>query len=192
MPLDVELSVLTAGGLLEPRADWTESAEKYMSIALQRYQDTRGAQLVKYHQPEGEDLFEQKLIEIERLHSVVGQAILTHEYNNQLKLPSKGEAFDWTLGADVSALKDKYKADYALFLFVRDSYSSAGRIFMQLFAAALGVGIAGGQQLGFASLVDLNTGKISWFNRLFSGVGDIRTQESAEQTVALLLEGLPE
>src|SRR5574337_268961 len=34
MPLDVELSELTAGGMLEPRADWTEQAKTHVRAAL--------------------------------------------------------------------------------------------------------------------------------------------------------------
>jgi hypothetical protein len=191
MPIDVELSVLTAGGLLEPRSDWTEAAEKHMETALEKYQTDRGAKLVSFDSDKNKD-FEPMIAEIERLHSAVGISILTHEYIPALKLPSKAEKFDWTLGNDVSVLKDQYDADYALFVFVRDSYSSSERIALTVVAALLGVGIQNGQQIGFASLVDLNTGKVSWFNRLFSATGDLRTAESAAETVDTLLAGLPQ
>ena len=62
---------------------------------------------------------------------------------------------------------------------------------MQLAAAALGVGLVGGQQIGFASLVDLTTGEVVWFNHLHSTAGDLRTSEPAKKTVALLMSGLP-
>ena len=50
----------------------------------------------------------------------------------------------------------------------------------------------GGEQHGFASLVDLRSGDIVWFNRLLSVVGDLRTEEPAAKTVSQLLEGLPQ
>ncbi len=191
MPIDVELSVLTAGGVLEPRSDWTEAAMQHMKVALNKYQTDRGAKLIPYEQVDSQDLAP-VIAEIERLHSAVGVSILTHEYIPALKLPSKGESFDWSLGSDVAVLKEKYDADYALFVFVRDSYSSSGRVALTVVAALLGVGIANGQQVGFASLVDLDTGKVSWFNRLYSATGDLRTEEPAAETVQALLAGLPQ
>jgi hypothetical protein len=191
MPIDVELSVLTAGGVLEPRSDWTEAAMKHMKTALSKYQTDRGAKLINFEIGDQQEVAP-LIAEIERLHSAVGISILTHEFVPALKLPSKDESFDWSLGTDVTVLKEKYDADYALFVFVRDSYSSSGRVALTVVAALLGVGIANGQQVGFASLVDLDTGKVSWFNRLFSTTGDLRTEEPAAETVKTLLAGLPQ
>jgi len=74
---------------------------------------------------------------------------------------------------------------------VRDSYVSAGRAAVIGAAAIFGVGIPGGRQVGFASLVDLRTGNIVWFNRLISGTGDLRTEAPAQSTVDNLIKGLP-
>lgn len=191
MPIDVELSVLTAGGMLEPRADWTEAAQKHMRQALKNYQLQRGGKLVQLDNAEQEDLGK-FIADIERLHSAVGTSILIHEFNAQFKLPTKADKFEWTLGTGIAELQQYQQADYALFLFVRDSYSSSGRILLTIAASLLGVGVANGQQIGFASLVDLNTGEVTWFNRLFSTTGDLRTLESAEKTISTLLDGLPQ
>ena len=91
----------------------------------------------------------------------------------------------------MALLRDKYGSDYALFVFLRDSYVSAGRVAVQIFAAAFGVGISGGTQVGFASLVDLKTGDVVWFNRLVSTSGDLRTADAAEKTISGLLENFP-
>ena len=40
----------------------------------------------------------------------------------------------------------------------------------------------GGQQVGFASLVDLNSGQVVWFNRLARETGDLRTADEAAET----------
>jgi hypothetical protein len=50
--------------------------------------------------------------------------------------------------------------------------------------------VSGGQQIAFASLVDLKTGKVVWFNVLSSTVGDIRTPEGANEMVGKLLQSL--
>lgn len=190
MPLDVELSVLTAGGMLEPRADWTEDAKHFMIDALKEEETTRHIRIVLSESSAKAEPIDKKITEIERLHRAVGQAIQVHQY--LIKLPTKKDKFSWTLGPEASVIKEKYDADYALFIYVRDSYASAGRVLAQLAAAALGVGISGGQQIGFTSLVDLHTGNIVWFNYLQSEVGDLRKPESASKTVALLLKGFPE
>lgn len=190
MPLDVQLSILTAGGTLEPQADWTRDAKDNMISALQRLGRVRNNDFIVYQEPAQLDATARKILEIERLHRAVGQSILFHKY--LVPLPTKKSAFDWTLGPEVSVLHDQTGADYALFIHVEDSYSSKGRIFMQLAAAALGIGLQGGQQAGFTSLVDLHSGNIVWFNFINNPAGDLRTPKPAEKTVQLLLKGLPE
>ena len=44
MPIDVELFSLSAGGVQEPRADWTQSAQKFMAQALIKMKESMGLQ----------------------------------------------------------------------------------------------------------------------------------------------------
>jgi len=57
MPPDVQLSELTVGGLLEPKADWTEQGRQHVFAALERHLQTKKATVVPYQQPAngGED-----------------------------------------------------------------------------------------------------------------------------------------
>lgn len=188
MPLDVELSVLTATGLTEPNAEWTENATAHMKKAINDIIVTRKANATMLDELSGEhDATE---IQLEKLHQYVGSNILVHHLG-PVKLPSKKTTFDWSLGTDAQTIKTKTGADYALFVFMRDSYASAGRVAMQVGMALLGVGVQGGTQFGFASLVDLNSGDIVWFNRLISTTGDLREEKPAVKTVKELLESLP-
>ena len=190
VPVDVELSEVTAGGLQEPKADWTETARQHIGPVLRAEHDQRGNHLVEMIEADGDpdrDIHHQ----IVKLHSLVGRSILLHQYIPQLQLPAKNGQFDWSLGPSVQALRRKYDADYALFVYIRDSYASAGRVAMILVEAMLGVGMPGGAQVGFASLVDLNTGDVVWFNRLARPGGDLRTAEAAQETMKVLLTGLP-
>jgi hypothetical protein len=191
MPPDVQLSELTAGGLLEPKADWTERAREHVAAALEQHLQTKGATVVAYEAPAsgGED--DAADMQLVKLHDAVGGAILVHKYLPVLALPTKGDRFDWTLGRGVKQLQARTGADYAVFVFFRDSYASAGRVALIVGAAILGVGVPGGQQVGFASLVDLRTGDIVWFNRLFNPAGDLRTAEPAGKAVQSLLVQLP-
>ena len=190
MPIGVTLSILTAGGVLEPQAEWTKNAEKNINYAMKIIDRNRNSSFVKYQQPEETSSYYKTIIEHERLHRAIGQAILFNKY--QFPLPTKKDVFDWTLGSGTKAIKEYTNANYALFIYLKDSYSSGGRVLVQIFAALLGVGVSGGQQAGFASLVDLSSGDVVWFNYLSSTAGDLRTEEPALKTVELLLKDLPD
>jgi hypothetical protein len=187
MPLDVELSELTAGGLPAPKAEWTETALTHMRAALQAEAKKRDVVLVDYHPEQGSGEDQAAGQELEKLHRAVGGAVLVHQYLAGQALPSKKGKFDWSLGPSVAAISRSHEADYAMFVFVRDSYASAGRVAAIMIGAMLGVGIPGGSQVGFASVVDLKTGDIVWFNRLIRTVGDLRTPEAATETVQALV-----
>ncbi|MEM7541369.1 MAG: hypothetical protein AAF384_07245 [Pseudomonadota bacterium] len=190
MPIDVQLSLLTASGVEEPKAEWTKSAEQYMRSALKDPTVANGINFVDYVQPEKGDADFDALNDLEKLHGAVGEAILLHKYI--VPLQSKKDKFDWSLGTTAQKLKARTDANYALFLYARDSYSSAGRVAVQVIAAALtGYMPAGGSQVGFASLVDLTNGDIVWFNHLNRAGGDLRTAEPAKKSVEMLLTGMP-
>ena len=103
----------------------------------------------------------------------------------------KENNFEWTLGQRTTRLKEEYGAQYGLFVYMRDSYASAGRVGLMVGMAVLGVGIPLGQQVGFASLVDLQTGDIVWFNRMVAGAGDLRELGLARDSVQNLLDDFP-
>jgi len=191
MPLDVELSQITAGGLGEPHAEWTEAARRHMMTALQQEAASRHLALTEYEAERGSAEDQETSRDLVKLHRAVGGAILLHQYVPQFHLPSKEGRFDWSLGPAVAAIARAHDADYALFLFVRDSYATAGRVAVIVVAALVGVGVPGGSQVGFGSLVDLRSGDIVWFNRLVRQTGDLRTPAAAAETVKILLEEMP-
>jgi hypothetical protein len=78
-----------------------------------------------------------------------------------------------------------------LFTWVRDSYASAERVAMMVGLALLGVGVGGGAQVGYASLVDLESGQVLWFNQLRRASGDLREAAKATESVEALLTGFP-
>jgi hypothetical protein len=187
---DIELSELTAGGLSEPNAEWTRRARSNVNIALDQIMERSRATLVRYET--GDDASEDEgLTQLIKLHEAVGNTILLHKYNEALALPTKKNKFDWSLGPDVRQLREFYDADYALFVYFRDSFASAGRVAMMVVGAVFGVGVQGGVQVGFASLVDLNSGDVIWFNRLVSGAGDLREPNAALSATEDLLDEFP-
>ncbi|MBI2293220.1 MAG: hypothetical protein HYU73_23420 [Betaproteobacteria bacterium] len=88
-------------------------------------------------------------------------------------------------------IKEKTGADYALFSWIRDSYASGERVATMVVLALFGIGVPGGSQVGYASLVDLNTGRILWFNRLLRASGDLREADKAVETLDTLLNNFP-
>jgi len=188
---DIILFELTAGGLEEPRADWTEAAKVNVGKKLAESLRKTGDKLIP-HQPSVNAPDRMRTQEqILKLHEVVGQTVLIHKYIPYYELPTKQGCFDWGLGECAKTLREDTGADYALFVYLRDSYTSPGRAALMVAAALFRVGIQGGVQLGFASLVDLQTGQIVWFNRLVSPVGDLRTPEAAEKAIQELLANNP-
>lgn len=191
MPADIELSELSAGGISFPKAEWTEAANQHVTAALDEFLRERNAELVAYaHPTEGSEMA-RRHTQLIKLHGAVGNTVLIHKFMPPLALPTKEDKFDWTLGKGARALRDAHDADYALFVFIRDSYSSGGRVMVIMIGALLGVGVPGGVQVGFASLVDLETGDVVWFNRLISETGDLRTPEPARRAVDNLLADFP-
>jgi len=192
MPADVRLSLLTTGGLQEPNAEWTEKGRQNVIAALKEELTERNIKVVPYGDdsdagyqiaPEDEQLV--------KLHEEVGNTIMLHKYVPGFALPTKKDRFDWTLGTGVQQLRDRRGTDYALFIHAEDSFSSEGRAALKFALALLGAHIQGGRQVAFASLVDLQSGDVVWFNVLQSGVGDLRDPKLARQTISTLFDSSP-
>lgn len=188
MPPDIRYYLLTAGGVTEPNVEWTEAARTNFTEATLAYARGIGTDLTIIDPDNiGEIEFQ-----YERLHSAVGYTILSNHFG-MMKLPSKanGEVFDWSLGPGVSAIGEQYNADYALFVYYRDYQASSGRIAFAILAAAAGAGVSTGSEHGFASLVDLRTGDIVWFNVVGAGSGELRDQNGAAAAVNTLFRDIP-
>ncbi|MGV6801846.1 MAG: hypothetical protein ACWA5L_07985 [bacterium] len=185
---DVQLSLLTAAGLAEPRADWTETGQKNILAEIEAELSKSGHKL-RVHEV---DVNDARQVQIVKLHEAVGATILLHRYY-QVPLPSKKDQFDWSLGPGVQEMATAEDADYALFLFARGSYATAGRQALAVGVAVLaGAYVDTGGQAAYASLVDLNTGDIVWFNVATTSAGtDMRKPEGAKALVKAILKDNP-
>jgi hypothetical protein len=186
-PIDVELYSISAGGVPEPRADWTTAAQGHMKRELGRLRERYKGETIELDERSADDFGE-----LLALHSAVARAINIHHVSGgPWALPTKGGKLDWTFGDAMKPLQEKTGARYALFVWVRDSYTSGERAAAIALAAVFGVGLGGGFQQGYASLVDLETGRVLWFNRLARASGDLREPARAAETVEALLTGFP-
>jgi hypothetical protein len=203
LPLDVELSRMTAAGLLEPRAQWTRAAERHLRGALRDELARRGAQLIDYQPPVGDAERERTHRHALQLHAAVLESVLVHALglgydpesgraaalSRSHALPTLHGRFDFSIGPEAGALADREKADYALFVHVRDSYTSPER--GAVVAALALLGESGGQLTALVSLVDLATGDLLWVRYLSSSAGDLREADPARRVVRALLRELP-
>ncbi len=189
---DVQVGSISTGGLFEARADWTEQARTNLLRALAEQQAGRGGRTRIMETRDAVKGVDPEIVaDLERLHNAVGNSIVLHKYVGA-RLPTKRRGIDWTLGEEAVRFGRATGMDYALFLYAQDSFASSGRIAMQVLGlAGCFVGfcapVGGGSQTAFASLVDLKTGDVVWFNVLQSQQGDIRTPEGSAQMVERLL-----
>jgi hypothetical protein len=198
---DVTVGSLTTGGMVEPRADWTEQARASIVQALKAQQAARGGNItIIEHRNALPGVSEQELADVERLNFAVDQSIVLHKYLGDYLPTKRGKGLDWTLGQQAVRLGQKTGYDYALFLHAEDQVASGGRIALGVLGLAgcfigfCAPNIGGASQLDYASLVDLKTGEVVWFNVVQAGsqvpgikFGDLRTPQGATQMVERLL-----
>jgi hypothetical protein len=187
MPIDVELFSISAGGVPEPRADWTAQALRHMTAAIQARQQAAKVSVVELPAAQADEFGE-----LIGLHAAVARSIALHQFGGTIwALPTKAGKLDWSFGDAMRPLREASGARYAFFVWVRDSYASPERIAAMAVMAVLGIGLTGGVQTGYASLVDLDTGQVLWFNQLARASGDLREAAPARESIDALLAGFP-
>ncbi|MEO5772870.1 MAG: hypothetical protein ABIQ32_01955 [Sphingomicrobium sp.] len=197
---DVQVSSLTTGGMQEARADWTEQARTNIISALRAQQAERGGKVqVLARRNELRGVSEEQVADLERLHQAVGSSIALHKYMGAYLPTKRRKGLEYTLGEDAVALGRKTGFDYALFMHAEDNIASTGRIALQVIGTAgCLIGICapsgGSNEFAYASLVDLRTGEVVWFNVVQTGsqlpgvkFGDIRNPQGAATMVERLV-----
>lgn len=194
IPPEVECGEVGAGGLVTPRADWTEQAVRNVTTALEQ---KLGARRIRVERLDEASLSPAERAAYERfapLARTVGLSIFQFQ-----DLPGRAGRFDWTVGETGKPLRAARGADHALLVYLRDTHASAEAIALNVVsigvAAAFGVParIVTGAQVGFAHLIELESGRVVWFNRLgtIAPDADLRVPGSAEQSVDALLTACP-
>ncbi len=190
MPLDIQVSLQTATDLKEPRADWTEAARGNITAGLTAALSERQLALKQYRTPRNSRTA-RRHDQLMKLHSEVGGAIWFYHYGDFYMLPTKKGRMDWTLGDEAKKLGRNQGAELSLFVVMRESYGTAGRKARAVASQIFGGGTTSDERFAFASLVDLRTGEVVWFNILYSDGGDVREAEPARKVVDQLLSGFP-
>lgn len=193
LPADVQLFSISAGSVTEPRADWSDTARAHLRKAVLEMVANAGYEQVMLPEATIDEFGEQL-----SLQSAVSRAIVTHHIvADRWALPTKQGRLDWTVGDAMQPLAAASGARYALFIRVRDSYASTERKATMAALALLGaftgvVVVPGmGQQNAQASLIDLDSGRVLWFNNVSRGSGDLREEQAGLESVAALMAGFP-
>lgn len=195
MPLDIQFSELDVTGRLVPKANWTDHAKRDIRMPLREMARDRNLELLRYDDSYDPDT---KPIEIQliKLHEAIRSTIL----QQGSYLPTKKDNFYWTLGSKANILRNRYDADYALFIFIRCNYPSRVRLVYKFFSKILG--LLGNQtsgindysdvkQFGLISLVDLHSGQIIWQDQTNFTLWDLRVSSNAEKIVTNLTATMP-
>lgn len=208
---DVHVGSLKVGGLDEPNVEWTEAARSNIQASLEAAPEFRDAHITFLDEFDGDQAA--LLAEYRGMFELVSGAMFTHVVAGGQELPTKqytlkpkrGKSrdvpstmtrIDWTLGDGAARLKDITGSDYAMFIFTHDSYGDSGRKTAQaigMLGCLVGacVIVPAGIHIGYAGLVDLNTGNILWFNTDLAMGGDVREADGAQERVGQLLAGFP-
>ena len=191
LPLDIELYEISIGDVPIIKVDWINTATKFTEEILNEKFESRNAILVKYTPPNDKEK-ENQIIQLVKLNGLVTDSIHLHENNPQFKLPAK-EAFEWDIGDKISLLNEFYDTDYALFINIRSYYSTSGREILAILVGAItGYWMITRTQRAYGTLVDLKSGKIQWYNRLYMEFGDMRNKKGMEQAADYILKSFPE
>ena len=193
MPLDIELSELSAGGQLEPKAEWTVKATEAFTSAIRSTLKKKNAELIVATIPTQDPDKAHTYYQLMKLNDVLARTVMTHHFNTHLQLPTKNGELDWNLGPDIQVLREDYQADYALFIDIQDVYVSKARVGLVVLAAGLQLNPflllnVPGFQEGYISLVNLENGDLVWFSPFSRRTGDLRDHESALDVADDLLE----
>ncbi len=194
LPADVQLSSISGGGVTEPRADWSIAARAHLRKAVEQKLLKAGFELVELPESAIDEFGEQL-----SLQSALSRSIMIHHVGaGRLALPTKQGKLDWTVGDAMQPLATRSGARYGFFVQVRDSYASGERkaaaVGMVLLGAVTGFVVVPGMgwQNAQASLVDLQSGQVLWFNAISRGSGDLRDEASGIESVNALLAGFPQ
>lgn len=189
-PPDVEVYEIATGGVSELRDDWTKQVDAHLRTELQAKTKFKPAPGIDQLNPAAQ----QELAEVASLLRAISLNQFMALFGPAELLPGQ-RPLDYNVGR-IDTLADACGSDALLFVFVRDSYATAGRkalaVLGVLTGAVTGIVIMPelGTTVGTAALVQRD-GTVVWFNSHGAASGDLREREGASATTQSLLTGLP-
>ena len=180
----VAIHQMAMGGIIELKADWTETGTKNLNQALEEiFQEKNIAVKILKNPPGQNNANKQKF----QLIQAVGKSIYSHYYLKHL--PSK-KKFNWSIGKTLDGFDDQFDPDYILYVSIEATLATGERQALGLVTALFfGVHIPTGHSTGIAYLVETKTGDIVWHNRTYGGA--MRELKWAKITLRNVLSDFP-
>ena len=172
LPPDVLINVKTAGGTVEPRADWTETVSMKLGDALQQHLYENGVRFVEY----GPQLLDQD-VGVIRQTNVLLDAIELSQLRNTI-----GGGREYRLGEDETSRLREFGTDYALLVVLRANRASGGRQAVAILAAIGGVAVETSSATFRSALIDMRNGHIKWANFDIAALADIGDPVDSDAT----------
>jgi hypothetical protein len=186
---DVQVGSIGASGITSPNAEWTADGRKNLLAALEADQAKFGRKVLVVEDSEGPE--GKAIADYQSLSRAVSGAVFEHKFFGK-KLPTKKDKFDWTLGPSAKQIANLNGGNYALLLYTNDAYSTGSRKLLKVLSF-LGSGSVqiDRNHRGFASLIELETGKVVWMNVDLGADGDPREPDGAAKRIENLLGSMP-
>jgi hypothetical protein len=186
--IDLKVYEFTAGGVREPKDDWTEAARRNFSTSFEAELKERSLEAKVL----GEDSDSEELDDVRTLYDAVRDAILTHTYgdaSNWNFFPEKLNHFDYSLGP-VDGLLTKLHVDGLLLVTAGDEVSTGGRKTLMVVGVLTGVQPRSGITWANAALVD-GSGSILWFSANPGRTYDLREADEVSKLVGRMMNEFP-
>lgn len=192
LPMDIKVSQVTAGGVVEEVPEWTKTAIANIEHGLRKY-DAISQNLQILASPKLTPTELETTKEYLALYSVVaGNAYSVTTFGGSA-WRHKLERFDYTLGDGLAFLKARTGADAGLIIIGRHQIATGGRVAASVFAAILGgVYVQTSSNFLTIGVVDFATGDILWFTYTHGATGkDLRAVDSADKELLKMMEDFP-
>ncbi|MBF0478870.1 MAG: hypothetical protein HQL26_05250 [Candidatus Omnitrophica bacterium] len=173
MPIDIKVWSLTAGGVKELRDDWSEQANHFVLQALMtNLQSIPGIQVKFINKDWMNSHLNDKWKKNWALYQAVAFSASTHAFANSQyysqPFSTKIKKFDYTLGAEITAISRDLNADAILFVYGFDHEATLGRkaslwwnVFMGAFTGITMIPL--NPSFMSLGLVNASNGNLDWY-----------------------------
>jgi len=203
MPFDIQVLEFLFNEEKKQNMEWTKIGEENFYNGLINRLKLQNVTLIKMSV---DDLNEDENLKLNQLIKDINSTLsfIADAKNENFSIRMKK---DITNGDILLVLKEKYNIDYSMMLFIRNEFSSSGKIASNVMLGILGAALlivttAGGHpaffpisigdDFGYVVLMDNNTGRIIWFSVTSEGIVDVRTQKGALETIENLFKTFPD
>jgi hypothetical protein len=186
---DINVFEQATGGIDQPDAAGTLKARGAVVEALILALEGRGITVAPV--PDLKDQDARLLADYQSMIKLVVDSAMKHQLFQGDTLPSRTKAFDWSVGPGILRLGALAGGDYGLFIYSADSYASRGRNALRTIGVVTDMPGDASRHVGYAGLIDLQTGNLVWLYANVAMTGDIRNDKGAKLRSLKLLTGFP-